>query len=237
MFKIILFFTILGAISSAIGGLLAILIHIKTKNNLASLFEITAGMMTGIVCFDMLPESLEIASIWYSIIGVVIGIGSIFSINSILIANNNKKDKNFHTSFVALISMGLHNAIEGIAIGAGFSHSYSLGISLLLSIFLHDIPEGMVVGMLNQKDTKKISKIIFHTILVGGCVGIGCFLGLILGDINDRYIALNLSIASGAMLYIVACDLIPSSKKLTNDKKISLIYMLGVFIGALFSLI
>ena len=85
MFKIILFFTILGAISSAIGGLLAILIHIKTKNNLASLFEITAGMMTGIVCFDMLPESLEIASIWYSIIGVVIGIGSIFSINSILL--------------------------------------------------------------------------------------------------------------------------------------------------------
>lgn len=242
--KIVLFFSILGAISSGIGGAISTIFKVKSKRFTASLFEITGGIMTGIVCFDMLPESFSIASIWYSIFGILVGVIIVYCINYFVDKNeikgysNNKKSKNkaYSTSSLAVIlSMGLHNAIEGLAIGSGFSYSYSLGLSLLISIFLHDIPEGMVVGITNKKDTNNIFKIILNTILVGACVGIGCIIGLVVGNIDDRYIAFSLSIAAGAMLYIVSCDLIPYSKKLTNSRVVSIMYILGIIIGAMFN--
>lgn len=237
--KIVLFFTILGAISSGIGGLLTSLIKTKSNNIIASLYEITAGIMTGIVCFDMLPESLEIAPVFYSISGVLCGIFIVNVINHLVKLKNYKKkfNKNFpfkykskisNTALAVMISMGFHNIIEGLAIGSGFSYSYSLGLSILVSMFLHDIPEGMVVGISSINDTNKKYKIIFSSAIVGACVGIGCLIGLILGNISNIYISFCLSIAAGAMLCIVSCDLLVVSKKLTNNNFTSIMYIIGI---------
>lgn len=50
----------------------------------------------------------------------------------------------------------------------------------------------------------KISKIIFYVILSGITTGIGAFFGAIVGSISEGIIALCLSFAAGAMLYIVS---------------------------------
>ena len=54
--------TLLGALSSGIGGFLSSMIKIENKKILASLFEFTAGIMTGIVCIDMIPESVRLTN-------------------------------------------------------------------------------------------------------------------------------------------------------------------------------
>lgn len=250
--KIVIFFTILGAISSGIGGLLSTLVKTKSKTVIASLYEITAGIMTGIVCFDMIPESFSMAPTIYSILGIICGILMVYFINYLV----DKKDKicikkcgkNYNTKYpfkfeqknkisktalVVMISMGLHNVVEGLAIGSGFSYSYSLGISILISMFLHDIPEGMVVGITNIDNNSSKLKVIINAILVGACVGIGCVVGLIVGNIDDRYIAFCLSIAAGAMLYIVSCDLLVISKNLASSKLVSIMYIIGIIFAAI----
>ena len=60
--------SILGAVSSLVGGVLGAIICINQKSFIAFLYQITAGMMIGIVCFEMLPESFNNANIIYSII-------------------------------------------------------------------------------------------------------------------------------------------------------------------------
>lgn len=60
-----IFTMILGVLSSLIGGFLCTIFHIKTKRTISILYELTAGIMTGIVCFEMLPESFEISSLIY----------------------------------------------------------------------------------------------------------------------------------------------------------------------------
>ena len=134
-----------------------------------------------------------------------------------------------------MLSMAIHNAIEGLAIGSSFVFSISLGASVLLGMFLHDIPEGMVVGITSKIEGKHTKRIIFETSIVGACVGIGTFIGGYLGKINEKYIAISLSIAAGAMLYLVACELIPESKKNSKEKKIYLAYIIGIIMGALLS--
>jgi len=50
----------------------------------------------------------------------------------------------------------------------------------------------------------KISKVIFYVILSGVTTGIGAFFGAIIGSISQEVIAMCLSFAAGAMLYIVS---------------------------------
>ncbi len=195
----ILYYTIVlgivGIISTGFGGLFATIVKIKNNNYLACIYEITAGVMTGIVCFSMLQESYEINGVFSSIIGVIIGIVLVCILDLIISKNKNVKKKQ-KCSYIVVAAMSLHNIAEGLAIGTSFCISNSIGISLLIAIALHNIPEGMVVGVLN-KDLKKMDlKPIITSSIAGAFLGVGGFIGKIIGDISNFGISICLSLAS-----------------------------------------
>ncbi len=232
--KILVIMSIIGGISSGIGGVISAIVKINSKNKLAMLYELTAGIMTGIVCFDMLEEAFSISNVFIVIISVLIGITMIIMLDK-LIDNNKINIKNNYSkmSLVIMISMAFHNFIEGIAIGSSFIYSFTLGMIVLISIILHDIPEGIVVGMSSKIDKKGTFKVIYDSVISGVFTGFGAMFGYLIGKVDEVYISICLAIAAGVMLYIVSCDLIPSSKKLTDSKKVYIVYILGILIGAI----
>ena len=168
-----IFTMILGVLSSLIGGFLCTIFHIKTKRTISILYELTAGIMTGIVCFEMLPESFEISSLIYSLIGIIIGVMVIYILDILVYKFSKKSNATKKVALVVMISMAIHNIIEGLAVGSGFSFSLNLGITVLLGIFLHDIPEGMIVGITSKISGKKNKNIMIETASVGACGGKG----------------------------------------------------------------
>ena len=76
-------------------------------------------------------------------------------------------------------------------------------------------------------------KIIIYVILSGITTGIGAFFGAIVGEISESTIAICLSFAAGAMLYIVSGELIPESNKLYNGRWNSVGNIIGFIIGIL----
>lgn len=88
--------------------------------------------------------------------------------------------------------------------GSGFEASIKLGLSLAIAICLHDIPEGISMAVPMKNGGMKISKVIFYVVLSGITTGIGAFFGAIIGSISKEVIAICLSFAAGAMLYIVS---------------------------------
>lgn len=233
--KLMLFIGMLEGFSSAFGGLIGALLKTNSKKVIASLFEISAGMMTGIVCFGMLPESFEIGSIWLGVIGILVGVMLVYYLDKIIEKNNNKNKikKISTTSLIIILAMAGHNITEGIAIGAGTSYSIALGISIIVSIFLHNIPEGMIVGITMKLENKRFWNIIKYCAIVGMPTGIGVFIGSLVGQVSDEYVSFSLSVSAGAMLYIVACDLIPNSKKIVENKMVSIMNILGMVLGIL----
>lgn len=236
-FKIMFIICILGSASGAIGGLLSILLKIKNKDFLASLFEITAGIMTGVVCFDMIPECFYLSNVLFCVIGVVLGVFIIYRLDDYVEKNMryNKKNEYSKSLILIIISMTFHNFIEGIAIGSSMVYSLKLGIVLLISIVLHDIPESMVVGIISKTNNKSNKKILFNSTISGLFTGFGALVGAVIGKVNNIYISICLSIAAGAMLYVVACDLIPTSKKISKSKRVYIVYIVGILIGAIIS--
>ena len=79
---------------------------------------------------------------------------------------------------------------------SGFEASITLGYSLALAICLHDIPEGIAMGVPMKSGGMKISKIIFYVIMSGITTGIGAFFGAIIGNISTFWISISLSLES-----------------------------------------
>lgn len=74
-------------------------------------------------------------------------------------------------------------------------------------------------------------KVIFYVILSGITTGIGAFFGALVGGISKDIIAICLSFAAGAMLYIVSGELIPEANKLYKGKITALGNIIGFLIG------
>lgn len=223
---------VISIIVNLIGLFLGNGINSTKINFIAGLYEISAGMMTGIVCFEMLPESVQISDIYITVFGCIFGVILTFILDaSVNNYNKNKQKIISKTALIVIIAMSFHNIVEGIAIGSGFVYSLSLGITLLIANTLHDIPETLVIGIALNKEKTSKSKKISKSILLALPTAIGAMLGNILGNISETYVAMSISLSGGCMLYIVACELIPSSKEISKNKIVSLTYILGIIIG------
>lgn len=196
--------------------------------------------MISIVCFDLIPEALEISGISLILLGIIFGVVCMIACDILVQKKFNNKEKKststnslLKTGIIVSIGLALHNFPEGLAIGSGFGASLKLGYSLALAILLHDIPEGVSMAVPMKNGGMKISKVIFYVILSGITTGIGAFFGALVGTISQEIIAICLSFAAGAMLYIVSGELIPESNKLYKGRIASIGNILGFILGIL----
>ncbi len=226
-----LFFGMLG---TTLGGIIGSFLTIKSHKKLGFILEFAAGLMTAIICFDLIPEALEYADITVCLIGIFIGMLIMICCDEFVKKINLSKHKNNHlvkTGIIILIGLTIHNFPEGLAIGAGFEASSVLGISLAIAIAIHDVPEGISIAVPLKEGGNKKGKVIILTALSGLTTGMGAFFGAIVGNISETLIGGSLALAAGAMLYIVACELVPESKSMYKGRFTSIGNIIGILLG------
>lgn len=200
-----------GTFGTTVGGILGIFIKKNSNKFLSFILAFASGLMMTVICFDLIPESLQITNITYSLLGISLGIIIMIFCDLLVEKKFNKKvglkeNKNnlLKTGIIVSIGLAIHNFPEGLAIGSGFEASLKLGLSLAIAICLHDVPEGLSMSIPMRSGGMKTSKVIFYVILSGIVTGIGALIGSIVGSISEQIIAICLSFAAGAMLYIVS---------------------------------
>lgn len=227
-----------GTFGTTIGGIIGVTFKNTSNRFLGFILEFAAGLMISIVCFDLIPEALELSGLVYTIIGVLVGVvAMIFCDNLVKNKYNDKRVKNnnslLKTGIIVGIGLALHNFPEGLAIGSGFGASIKLGYSLAIAILLHDIPEGISMSVPMRYGGMNKTKVVVYTLLSGVTTGIGAFFGALLGTIGEGVISICLSFAAGAMLYIVSGELIPESKNLYKGRFASIGNIIGFIMGML----
>ena len=236
--SISLYGLIFGMIGTTLGGIIGSFLNIKSHKYFSFILELAAGLMSSIICFDLIPEGLNLINISLCILGIIIGIICMIFCSQIINNYSNKlsklKSNNlFKTSIIIATGLAIHNFPEGLAIGAGFEASNSLGLKLAIVIAIHDIPEGISISLpLKNSGTQKY-KAILLTALSGLTTGIGALFGSIFANISTQFIGISLCFAAGAMLYIISCELIPESKKIYTGRFSSLGNILGFLLGLL----
>lgn len=114
--------------------------------------------MMAVVCFDLIPEALEISKISTTIIGILLGIITMIYCDLLVQKKFNEKSTRYKgkngllkTGIIVSVGLAIHNIPEGLAIGSGFDASIRLGLGLAIAICLHDIPERNFNGSTYEK--------------------------------------------------------------------------------------
>ena len=229
-----------GTFGTTIGGIIGVCFKRKSNKFLSFILAFASGLMLAIICFDLIPEAMEIANVFSVLMGIIAGI-IIMIICDVLVQkkfNTSKINKSttsnlLKTGIIVSIGLALHNFPEGLAIGSGFGASLTLGYSLAVAICLHDIPEGISMAVPMKNGGMNPIKVVFYVILSGVTTGIGAFFGAILGGISQEVIAMCLSFAAGAMLYIVSGELVPESNSLYHGRMTAIGNIAGFLLGML----
>ena len=226
-----------GTFGTTLGGILGVVIKKNSNKFLSFILSFASGLMMSIICFDLIPEAMGISGIVNVILGIVFGI-FVMIFCDILVQKkfNTKSIKNSNntlltTGIIVSIGLAIHNFPEGLAIGSGFEASLRLGFSLAIAICLHDIPEGISMAVPMKNGGMSKGKVIFYVLLSGITTGIGAFFGAVVGGISEQIIAICLSFAAGAMLYIVSGELIPESNKLYHGRMTAIGNIIGFLLG------
>lgn len=242
MFEISLLGLFFGTIGTTIGGIIGIISKKNSNKFLSFILAFASGLMLAVICFDLIPEAMEISSVYTTILGIILGIIIMIICDNLIQKKFNavnitsKKAGLLKTGIVVSIGLALHNIPEGLAIGSGFDQSAALGFSLAIAICLHDIPEGISMAIPMKNGGMKPLKVMIYVVLSGIATGIGALIGAAIGNISKGVIAVCLAFAAGAMLYIVSGELIPEANKLYQGRMTTIGNILGFLIG-LFAMI
>ena len=226
-----------GTFGTTLGGIIGVSFKNTSNKFLSFILSLASGLMLAVVCFDLIPESLEMTSISNTIIGVLLGVVCMIICDILVqkkfsnIETKSSTSNLLKTGIIVSIGLALHNFPEGLAIGSGFEASIKLGYSLAIAICLHDIPEGISMGVPMKSGGMKKSKVIFYVVMSGVTTGIGAFFGALVGSISQTVIAMCLAFAGGAMLYIVSGELLPESNNLYKGRFPALGNILGFILG------
>jgi len=236
--------TLLGLVSgitgTGIGGLAAFIVSNITKRVMSTILEFSAGLMTAVVCFKLIPEAFGLGGTFYTFAGILSGIAAVMGIEDFLkksgLAVSGKNTGLLRAGVMMAIAIALHNFPEGFAVGSGFEASATLGFTITAVIVIHDIPEGIAMAVPMRAGGFSKLKAFTYTILSGAPMGLGALMGAALSEISHVFIAACLGFAGGAMLYIVYGELLPESKRMYLGRISSLGNVLGILCGIVVSI-
>lgn len=208
-----LLFSTFAGLATTVGAIIVLYIHSPKKEHMSIYLGFAAGVMLGISAFELIPYGLELANIWYCVMGFVMGCLVMWGLDVFIkkshpVMNARKYEK---TGYFIAIGIALHNFPEGLAIGAGYGAAPNLGLVIALSIALHNIPEGMSIAAPLRISGNGWKRIIGITTLAGLVTPIGSIMGYLISGISKEIIAIALGMASGSMIYIASDELIPES--------------------------
>lgn len=219
---------ILGILIPFIGTIIGALLVFFMKKEINKKIEIiiygfAAGVMMAALIWSLIIPAIESSSVIPVVIGLVLGVGTFYLMD--LYFNKKKKINNL------MVAVTLHNIPEGMAVGVAFA-SYLVGglslaaaYALAIGIAIQNFPEGSVVSfpLLKQGFSKR--KAFMYGFISGIFELLGTLVTLLFTNFVVAILPYMLSIAAGAMMYVIVVELIPES----NDK--SKLNVIGFLIG------
>ncbi len=228
-------FTIITFFSTLLGGLASI----RYKDKIHLILGFTAGVILGLVAFDILPEIFDLTkktSITPKLpmIALVVGFLIFHVLEKTLLIHHAQEEsypKHHHPSVGIMSSLALigHSFFDGVGIGLGFQVSPAIGILVAIAVIGHDFADGLNTGSLmlvNKNNLKRTLTFIFGDAIapVMGAISTLFF------SLPDSYLVIYLGFFAGFLLYIGLEDILPEA----HEKYFSFKTVLLTIFGAVF---
>ena len=233
----------LWIIASGIGtvlGALGLLIFRRPPGRrlLDGLLGFTAGVMAAAVSFSLIVPGLDHGS-WVQVVGgFLLGVLFLLLLDVLVPHAHAEFAERGHVplehvaanrrAFMLLSALTIHNIPEGMAVGVAFAAGGSdLGIPLALAIGIQNLPEGFAAGA----PLIEMGTSRWRATAVAGATGLveppAAFLAFFAVEAVGPLLPWALGFAAGAMLYVVIDELVPEAEGHGNERLATLAAMGG----------
>lgn len=192
-----------------------------------ALLSSAAGIMLAASFFSLILPGIESAqalgyhrmvAVGYVIAGIAAGAVLIwllhhYSPHEHFIQGKEGPDKRLSQIWLFVIAITLHNLPEGMAVGVGFAGDIQDGIPLASAIGIQNVPEGLAVATALVVAGYSRTYAFVVASLTGLIEGFGGLLGALATWVAAPLMPGTLGFAAGAMLYIISDEIIPETHR------------------------
>lgn len=220
--------------STLLGGLFAV----KFKDKLHLIMAFTAGVLLGVVSFDIFPEIIaqvnenHIRSI-EPMLALVFGFLLFHILEKIIVIHHAHEEdyaRHKHPEVGMFSAMALigHSFMDGIGIGLGFQINPAVGLLVAIAVISHDFTDGMntITLMLRNDNSLKKSKLF---LLLDSFAPVLGALSTLFFIVPPHFSVWYLGFFAGFLLYIGASDILPEAHSQRSSLKLLGLTVLGVF--------
>ena len=220
-------------VSTLVGGWFAV----RHVGQLRHILGFTAGIIMGVIAFDILPEmfgiihKLELDATG-AMIALVIGFLGFHVAEKLLLIHHEHetqygKHRHPQVGVLSSLALGGHGFVDGVGIGLAFQVNASVGVAVSLALIAHKFADGLNAAslMLAHKNTVRRT---MQLVIVNALLPIAGALSTLLFTIPEQYLPLYLGFFAGFLLYIGASDILPQAHDEKSDKLTIVLTVVGI---------
>lgn len=213
---IIFVLTLAAAVAALAGGYTAI----KYRDRLHIAISLTAGLVLGLVAFDLLPEifggaeNAKLDPVWPMILFAA-GFLFFHALEKIILVHHEAEDEyRPHThpklGFARAAALAGHSFFDGLSIGVGFQVSTTVGTAVALAVIGHRFADGFDTASFMLLHNNKLTHIKKLLLLVVVMPVLGGLTSLLV-TLSESALTLYLGFFAGILMYIAAGNILPQA--------------------------
>jgi ZIP family zinc transporter len=230
-------FAAITVLATTFGGYLAL----KSNDRFHLVLGLSAGLLLGLVGFDLLPEVFSMDTnaflgVPQVSIAILAGFLSLHIIEGVFGSHEPAESDYGHdhehhniAGTLGALAMGGHVFLDGVGLGVAFKVSNSLGYAVFLAVIVHAFSDGLNTVSLIVKSghwTKKSFRLLaIDAVARIGGASVGTYLVL-----NDSLLALYLALFSGFVIYLATSHILPEAHSKHSSRWTFFATILGVLI-------
>jgi ZIP family zinc transporter len=209
---------LLTVVSTALGGIVAL----RSSDRLHLVLGFAAGVMLGLVAFDLLPELFDLSPV--HVLGVpapMVAFAAGFLLLHVVersVAMHGAHESEYEThhhhnpqvGLASALALSAHSFLDGVGIGLAFQVDNSVGVAVSIAVISHDFADGLntVTVMRMHGNDRRRTVALLVTDAVAPVLGA---LSTLFFSVSDHVLALYLGGFAGFLLYLATADILPEA--------------------------
>lgn len=215
--------------ATALGALLAAGLRAIRARTQDCMLGFAAGMMLAASSFSLILPGLESARTLLGsgvgaastvVVGLALGVLLMLGLDYFTphahesSGTHGPVDERISGVWLFVLAIVLHNLPEGMAIGVSFAHGdMTVGLPLTTAIAIQDIPEGLAVALALRAIGLPVLSSVLIAIASGLMEPLGALVGVGIASGLPIAYPISLGLAAGAMIFVVSHEVIPETHR------------------------
>ncbi len=226
-------FALAAVLSTGLGGVVAL----RSRDRLHLVLGFAAGVMLGLVAFDLLPELFALSdAVFLGVPTVMVAFAAGFLMlhfveRSVAMhgAHEGEYEPHHHHNpdigVASAVALAAHSFLDGVGICLAFQVDNTVGYAVAVAVIAHDFADGLnTVTVMRRHGNSRHRQVVL--LVIDAVAPVLGAVSTLFFSVGDHVLALYLGAFAGFLLYLATADILPEAHA-RHPSRLTLVSTLG----------